>query len=349
MTTQSLSSFIGQWLPRLEAEMQELLRYPVEDKTEEQFADFYGMMQYHMGWTNAQFQPQQLPTGKRLRPMMCLMACEEVGGDPVQALPAASAIEILHNFSLIHDDIEDGDETRRHRPTVWKLTGIPLAINIGDGKFALAFQAIQNSSRRGVEAKTTLAALNRFTQTCIELTQGQHMDMSFEQRSQVQVGEYVRMIEGKTASLVGASVSIGALIGNGTEEQINALARFGQSVGLAFQVQDDILGIWGDPEVTGKAAGNDILRQKKSLPLLYALNHEKVGPKLLTIWQGGFGDNQLPRVLELLDEAQARQFAEEQVAFHHTNAMTALEDALGEGANKSKLRALAESLVNRSS
>lgn len=349
MPTQSLNSFIGQWLPRLEAEMQELLHYPVADNTDAEFANFYGMMQYHMGWTDAQFQPQQMPTGKRLRPMMCLMACEEVGGDPVQALPAAGAIEILHNFSLVHDDIEDGDETRRHRPTVWKLTGVPLAINIGDGMFALAYQAIQNLGRRGVDPKVVLEALNRFTQTCIELTQGQHMDMSFEQRAQVKVGEYIRMIEGKTASLVGATVSIGALIGNATDEQIKSLARFGQSVGLAFQVQDDILGIWGDPEVTGKAAGNDILRQKKSLPLLYALNHEKIGPKLLTIWQGGFGDNQLPRVLELLEESQARQFAEEQVQFHHENAMTALTDALGDRAEESMLRELAMSLVNRSS
>jgi len=321
MPTQSLSSFIGQWLPRLEAEMQELLHYPVADNTDAELANFYGMMQYHMGWTDAQFQPQQMPTGKRLRPMMCLMACEEVGGDPVQALPAASAIEILHNFSLVHDDIEDGDETRRHRPTVWKLTGVPLAINIGDGMFALAYQAMQNLSRRGVDSKLVLEALNRFTQTCIELTQGQHLDMSFE---------------------------VGALIGNATDEQIKSLARFGQSVGLAFQVQDDILGIWGDP-VTGKAAGNDILRQKKSLPLLYALNHEKIGPKLLTIWQGGFGDNQLPRVLELLEESQARQFAEEQVQFHHQNAMSALTDALGDRAEESMLHALAESLVSRNS
>jgi len=349
MPTNSLSNFIGQWLPRLESEMQDLLRYPVAEKTDADLTDFYGYMHYHMGWTNVQFQPQQLPTGKRLRPILCLMACEEVGGDPVQALPAACAIEILHNFSLVHDDIEDGDETRRHRPTVWTLTGVPLAINIGDGMFALAYQAMQNTSRRGVAAKITVDALNRFTATCIELTQGQHMDMSFEQRAQVQVGEYIRMIEGKTASLVGATVSIGALIGNGTERQINAFARFGQSVGLAFQVQDDILGIWGDPEVTGKAAGNDILRQKKSLPLLYALSHEEIGPRLLTMWQDGLNENQLPQVLDLLEESNTRDFAEEQVRIHHENALSALDDALGERARQSILYTLAESLISRSS
>ena len=135
---EDLQQFMQHWLPPLEAEMRVVLA-----GGEEATAAHYGMMQYHMGWVDADFAPSVLNAGKRLRPILCLLACAEVGGQASSALPAAAAIEILHNFSLVHDDIEDGDEARRHRPTVWKLWGVPLAINVGDGMFALAFAAMQ--------------------------------------------------------------------------------------------------------------------------------------------------------------------------------------------------------------
>ena len=342
MFNQELSGFIGYWLPRLEGELREQLH-----NDEAAVAPHYGMMHYHMGWVDEQFRPQTSPTGKRLRPMLCLLACAETGGDPVQALPAAVAIEVLHNFSLIHDDIEDGDETRRHRPTVWKVWGEPQAINAGDGMFALAFAAMQRLTRRGVTPEITLLALNLFTETCLSLTEGQHLDMRFEQRADVTVDEYMRMIQGKTAVLVGASVAIGALIGGATATQQRALAQFGQSIGLAFQIQDDILGIWGSPEETGKAAGNDILRRKKSLPLLHALNHDRVGEQFETLLEGPLGAEQLPQALALLDQAGTRQFAEEAVRVQHDVGVTALYEALGDAAGDSALLALAESLLQR--
>ena len=195
--------------------------------------------------------------------MLCLMACADVGGEPMHAIPAAAAIEILHNFSLIHDDVEDGDETRRHRPTVWKVWGTAQAINAGDAMFALAFAAMQRLPGYGVANATTLAALGIFTETCQALTEGQHLDMHFETRNDVTTDEYIRMIQGKTAALIGASVAIGALIGGASPKTDVALRTFGQSIGVAFQIQDDILGIWGDPQKTGKAAGNDLLRKKE--------------------------------------------------------------------------------------
>ena len=194
----------------------------------------YGMMHYHMGWVNEQLRPTVVSAGKRLRPILCLLACSELGGEPGDALPAAAAIELLHNFSLVHDDIEDEDEVRRHRPTLWKIWGVPLAINAGDGMFALAFEAMQRLEQRGVSAQITLRALNLFTQTCAELTKGQHLDMCFEARNSVLVGEYMRMIEGKTASLIGASIAIGALIADANVAQASALQHFGQSIGLEF-------------------------------------------------------------------------------------------------------------------
>jgi len=342
MSNQELSGFIGYWLPRLETEMRDIL-----SNAEPAFATYYGMLHYHMGWVDQEFQTLNFPSGKRLRPILCLLACAELGCDPVQALPAAAAIELLHNFSLIHDDIEDGDELRRHRPTVWKIWGVPHAINVGDGLFTLAFAALQRLDRRGVAATLTVNALKLFTDACLVLTEGQYLDMSFEQRLDVTVDEYMQMIQGKTAALVGASVAIGALIGGATPAQQAALQQFGQAIGLAFQIQDDILGIWGDPEETGKAAGNDILRRKKSLPLLHALNHPRVGEQFETLLERPLEPDQLPQALALLAQADTRQFAEAAMVAQHDRGLGALQQALGERAEKSTLWTLANSLLNR--
>lgn len=344
MSNGELSGFIGAWLPQIENEMRAVL-----NGGDEVVAPHYGMMRYHLGWADADFRPETHPSGKRLRPILCLLACAEVGGDPAQALPAAAAIEILHNFSLIHDDVEDGDETRRHRPTVWKIWGVPQAVNVGDAMFALAFAAIQRLSHRGVAPKTVLAALDRFTQTCIALTEGQHLDMRFEQTPVVTVDEYMRMIQGKTAALVGASVAIGARVGGASQNQETDLLQFGQAVGLAFQIQDDILGIWGDPNVTGKSAGNDILRRKKSLPILQALNHPTIGERMQAAFALPVDPDQLPHILTLMEEAQVRQFAEQQMINQHALALASLNAALGERAASSTLRALAEGLLYRRS
>lgn len=343
MSEQSgLEAFGHEWLPRLEAEMRTVLA-TVEGPAERH----YQMMHYHMGWVDESFQPGAFATGKRIRPLLCLMACEAVGGDPATALPAAAAVEILHNFSLIHDDIEDGDETRRHRPTLWTIWGVPQAINAGDGMFALAFAALLGSKQTGVTDDRVLATLERFTACCTALTEGQHLDMWFEERARVEVADYLRMIDGKTASLLATSLSIGALIGGATARADDALYRFGRHLGLAFQIQDDILGIWGDPAVTGKAAGNDILRRKKSLPLLYALSHPNVGSRLMDRLAQLPDANDLPDIYELLAACDAQAFAEEQMHSHHQAGLDGLSEALGGHALTSPLRSLADDLLLR--
>lgn len=342
MVNNELSTFLGHWLPRVEEEMRDHL-----ENTEEAVAQLYGMLRYHMGWADENLAPQSYAAGKRLRPMLCLLAAREVGGDTAQALPAAVAIELLHNFSLIHDDIEDGDEMRRHRPTLWKVWGMPQALNAGDAMFATAFAAMQRLARRGVSAADTLTALGMFTQTCLALTEGQHLDMSFEGRNDVAVDEYIRMIQGKTAALVGTSVAIGALLGGASSMQQKALQRFGTSSGLAFQIQDDILGIWGDPTVTGKAAGNDLLRAKKSLPILHTMSHREVGVEFMTLLNSNFGPDQLPTALGMMDTAGARDFAEERMRHYHQESNRALTAALGDRAADSMLWALAKGLLNR--
>lgn len=343
MSTDAVVEFGARWLTPLEDEMRAVLASP-----DPAVGRHYGMIQYHMGWVDEHLQPARSPSGKRLRPLFCLMACAAVGGDPAQALPAAAGVEILHNFSLVHDDIEDGDKTRRHRATVWALWGVPQAINVGDAMFALAFAALQRLPQRGVPAGAVMAVLREFTDTCIALTEGQHLDMSFEQRSAVSVDEYLRMIQGKTAALIGASVAIGAQIGGAREAQDAALRRFGQGIGLAFQIQDDILGIWGDPQVTGKPAGNDLLRRKKSLPLLYALSRPGVGAQLAAVIDyPGFGPPDLPQALALLDDAGAQAYAETQMQNWHARGRAALEEALGPQAAASPLYILTEGLLER--
>jgi geranylgeranyl diphosphate synthase type I len=338
-----LTEFSDRWLPVLEEEMRSGLA-----GNEPATAAHYGMMHYHMGWVDAAFQPVTLPAGKRLRPLLCLMACEAVGGEAGQAVPAAAALEILHNFSLVHDDIEDGDEMRRHRPTVWRLWGAPQAINAGDAMFALAFAAMQRLPGRGVAPEITLAALRIFTETCVALTEGQYLDMSFEQRDRVSVDEYLRMIQGKTAALIGASVAIGGLIGGATPDADESLRHFGQSIGLAFQIQDDILGIWGDPAVTGKAAGNDILRRKKSLPLLHALSDARYGVDLRMLLQKiDLDAGNLPEALRLLAATGSQEYAMQQMHSFYAAGLDALRHALGNSAEKSLLWAMAQWLMKR--
>ena len=344
-----LAAFASRWLPRVEEEMQEVLAAP-----HAAHAAHYAMMHYHLGWADEALQPCTVSSGKRIRPLLCLMACEAVGGNPVDAIPAAAAVEILHNFSLVHDDIEDGDKTRRHRPTLWTLWGVPQAINVGDGMFALAFRALLREGRSKTDdaAATvifdrTLAATDRFARMCVALTEGQHLDLSFEERTDVTVADYLQMIQGKTAALIAGSSALGALFGGADARQVECLDRFGLNVGLAFQIQDDILGIWGDPAVTGKAAGNDILRRKKTLPLIYALKHPAAASLIESLWRDDVGEESLPAVLSCLDEVNAMAWTEERLHYYHSEGLRALGDALGPQFGSSLLKDLADDLLVR--
>lgn len=345
--TNELKTLAAQYLPALEAEIRRALS-PAADETspaDNGRESFYNMIHYHMGWVDSDFRPVAENGGKRIRPLLCLLVCQAVGGDWRQALPAAAAVEILHNFTLVHDDIEDRSPTRRGRTTMWKLWGEAKAINCGDAMFALAHMALVRLVDCGIDPAIVVQALRRFDETCVRLTEGQHADMSFEELEAVDVDAYLHMITGKTAVLLGLCAELGALIGGGDEETVRHYAAFGRELGLAFQVKDDILGIWGDEAVTGKSAASDIETGKKTLPVLYGLSQSE---KLRELYgrANGTGDY-VAQVVSLLDASGARDFATNKATEYSRGALDHLEATQPGGSAGEALHQLTEMLLTR--
>jgi geranylgeranyl diphosphate synthase type I len=246
---------------------------------------FHEMLTYHMGWTGEGAGPEA--TGKRIRPLLVILTCLASSGGEVErwrsALPAAAAVELVHNFSLVHDDIQDNSDKRRGRPTTWVKWGMPMAINVGDALFVMSNQSIMDL-RADYAAETVLKAAVILHNTCLELTRGQFLDMSYEERNDLAVEDYWPMVSGKTAALLSACCHIGALLGGGDDVKQDAYRAFGHYLGLAFQVQDDILGIWGDEALTGKSAASDLMEGKNSLPVLAGLG---ANGKFAARWKRG--------------------------------------------------------------
>ena len=230
---------------------------------------FHEMLTYHMGWTGEGAGPEA--TGKRIRPIMVLLCTAACGADWQRALPAAAAVELVHNFSLVHDDIQDNSDKRRGRPTTWVKVGSPMAINVGDALFVLSNQAIIDL-KKDYLPDVVVRAAEILHNTCLELTRGQFLDMSYEERTDLGIDDYWPMVAGKTAALLSACCHIGALLGGADDAKQEAYRSFGHFLGLAFQVQDDILGIWGNEAVIGKSAASDLVEGKNSLPVLAGLS-----------------------------------------------------------------------------
>jgi geranylgeranyl diphosphate synthase, type I len=337
----TLAATFETWLPRIEAEMLDV----VNTCWTPQPATLNTMLLYHLGFADASGASARISAGKRVRPMLVLLGCQACGGTPEQALPAAAGVELLHNFSLIHDDIEDGDELRRGRPTLWKQWGVPQAINSGDTMFAMAHLALMRCAARGVAPDRVLRALQVFGETNVHLTVGQHLDIGFENRGEVSVADYMTMIAGKTGALIKAAVEIGAILGGGNEGQINALAEFGRCLGLSFQLQDDVLGIWGDPAKTGKA-GSDLVHRKKTLPVIFAAERD---PAVRARYFGAetVTETDAAELRERITAAGGRAHAEAAAEAAYARGMEALASLLPAGPAAQALDTLARSLLGR--
>jgi geranylgeranyl diphosphate synthase, type I len=248
----------------------------------------YQWLAYQLGWADDRGHTVGVRAGKGLRPRLCLLACEAVGGQPEDAVPIAAAIELTHEFSLVHDDIEDGDRLRRGRPTLWAVVGQEQAINAGDALWAIARSQIVAAP---VAASTKLEIMRRYDHACLRLAEGQHLDLAFELAASVTLPDYIGMVTRKTGALFGAAASLGACAGGGPSKVADALAIYGEAIGVAFQMQDDILGLWGDPRATGKPVGRDLQRRKKSLPVILALESQELAAAIAHLYADEAADD----------------------------------------------------------
>ena len=303
---------------------------------------FHEMMTYHMGWTGDGAGPEA--TGKRIRPLLVLLSCAACGALWEPALPAAAAVELVHNFSLVHDDIQDNSEKRRGRPTTWVKWGMPMAINVGDSLFVMSNQAIMEL-KENYGPGTIVRAAEILHNTCLELTRGQFLDMSYEERNDLGVEDYWPMVAGKTAALLSACCHIGALLGGADDAGQDAYRAFGHYLGLAFQVQDDILGIWGDEIMTGKSAASDLIEGKKSLPVLAGLG---ANGRFAGRWkQGSIRADEVQELARVLANEGGYEAASEAAKQMTDLALMSLREADPRGEAGDALFELADRLLKR--
>jgi geranylgeranyl diphosphate synthase type I len=341
----NLQPILDRYLPPMEQALRDTMPtvYPGLER-------HYGMMHYHLGWVDETFAPVPGHGGKRLRPLLCLLATEAAGGPMQRAMPTAVALELLHNFSLVHDDIEDNSATRRGRPAAWKVWGIPQAINVGDGLFALTHRALGGLSDQGVPPTRTLEAIHALNAACVALTEGQFLDMSFEDRTDVSLEEYLRMIQGKTAALISTACQLGALIAGAPPEAVDDYARFGHHLGMAFQIQDDWLGVWGEEAATGKPVGDDIRERKKNYPVVYALERlAEAGDRRLVDLYGraSLDETTTQAILGILEKVDAKARALDAARVYLKQAMAALTATGIENQAQTWLAEVAHALASR--
>ncbi|MFD7444244.1 family 2 encapsulin nanocompartment cargo protein polyprenyl transferase [Streptomyces sp. NPDC059909] len=300
---------------------------------------------YHFGWEHADGTPAAGSAGKAIRPALVLAATRALGGDPRHAERAAAAVELAHNFTLLHDDVIDEDPTRRHRPTAWTVFGTPDAIITGDAMLALALRLIAEDRH-----PASAAASARLAACVIELCAGQQADCAFEQRGphEVSLDECLAMATAKTGALLGCACALGALYAGAGEDEIAAMDAFGREAGLAFQLIDDLIGIWGDPERTGKPAGADLAAHKKSLPVVAALSSgTKAGAELAELYARPMDNGTVRRATEAVDRAGGRDWAQLQAADRMARAVQQLSRAVPDLAAAGDLLSLAEFVTRR--
>jgi geranylgeranyl diphosphate synthase type I len=336
-------------LTDIEAEMSSVLK-----ERDGHARPLYEMLAYHLGLDG-----DSGPRGKRMRPLLGLLAYHSLTGDYRAALPGAAAVELGHNFSLVHDDIEDADIERRHRPTLWAIWGVPLAINAGDALFALSRLALYRLLE-GFSERRVLALMRVYDETCLALCEGQYLDISFERRDDVTVEAYLEMIGKKTAALVGASVQAGAILATDDPGVVEAYRRFGYDLGMAFQMADDVKGTFWASSESGKPEAGDVRKRKKTLPLVWALEHGSQADRerLIAIYAHGasingpmpaveapLDDEQVAEVLDILEHCGAREHTLVEARRYRDLALDQLERLPCPSDRKAELVSLVRSVI----
>ncbi|WP_405863313.1 family 2 encapsulin nanocompartment cargo protein polyprenyl transferase [Streptomyces sp. NBC_01515] len=304
---------------------------------------------YHFGWEHADGTPAAGNAGKAIRPALVLAAATALGGERARAsaLRAAAAVELVHNFTLLHDDVMDRDTTRRHRPTAWTVFGDADAILAGDALQALALRLLAEDPH-----PASSAAAARLADCVVELCEGQHADTAMEKRApgEVTLDEVLVMAEAKTGALLGCACAVGALYAGASAEDVEALDAFGRQAGLAFQLIDDVIGIWGDPGRTGKPAGADLAVRKKSLPVVAALTSgTPAAVELAELYGMPYEEGELERTALAVERAGGRDWAQDQAADRMARAVQELARAIPDPQDAGGLLALAEFVTRRSS
>jgi geranylgeranyl diphosphate synthase type I len=305
-------------------------------------AGLYEMCRYHLGLDGSG------SSGKRIRPLLGLLAYSSIAGDFHKALPGAAAVELGHNFSLVHDDIEDGDRERRHRPTLWARDGIPQAINAGDMLFTVSRKALHRLTDLGFSDTKVLRLMRLHDDTCLALCEGQYIDIWASEHSEpMSVDLYFQMIGKKTAALISASVEAGAVLATDDESVIDRYRAFGWALGIAFQLNDDLLGIWGDPAKTGKEP-SDVARHKMTLPVIHAFEHANAADRdcLAAIWRTEKpGEGQVAEAIELMERLGSRDYTREQARLYRDRALAELEAAGTAGEALASMRSIVEGVI----
>ncbi|OKJ17427.1 polyprenyl synthetase [Kitasatospora sp. CB01950] len=300
---------------------------------------------YHLGWLEADGVPSAAGAGKAIRPALVLAATQAVGGRPQDAVRAAAAVELVHNFTLLHDDVLDRDHTRRHRPTAWRVFGTTGAILAGDAMHSLALRVLAEDPH-----PAAAAAVRRLADCVVELCAGQQADCSFEQRSDVTLAECLAMAESKTGALLGCACALGALYAGADAATADAMDAFGREIGLAFQLIDDLIGIWGDPAITGKPVGADLAARKKSLPVVHALSSGTAdGAELAALYASGrpLSPAELAAAADAVDRAGGRAWAQGESCERMATAISHLAVAIPDPTATDELLALAELVTRR--
>lgn len=327
------------------AEVDEELKAVLEGRD----VGLYHLLRYQLGWCDEEGRPTSGRGGKRFRPVLCLATCKALGKDYHQALPAAAAVELVHNFSLVHDDIEDGSPSRHDRPAVWKVWGAAQAINVGDSMHALGRLALVRLQERRVPPEKVLWGTQLLDEASLRLCEGQFLDLAYQETAEVDMEAYLTMVKGKTAALISCAMQLGAIVADADGPVVDALGHCGTSLGIAFQIRDDLLDL-RDAQCEGSAS-EDLHAKKKTFPVVYALEKgtSVTARDLTRLYQKGqLAEDDMWRVMAILEEVGALVGAQEEAQRYYAEAMGILAGLRLPGhCGEDEIRQLARFVVER--